>query len=138
MANRVILGEFNGDYVLRVSRPGHNVLNTALARKNLAFDSRWPETLQVVNQGRVFQPAAGTIQSISHGGIAHATGSVVLMWVEYNGYLTKLDGSWGANAGHSSFRAWTTNSTIQFRRQNNGSNHPDVWLQFITLRQSNG
>lgn len=44
MANRVVLGAFDGTYVLRVSRPGFNVLSTGLTRSQLSFDSRWPET----------------------------------------------------------------------------------------------
>lgn len=43
MANRVVLGAFNGTYVLRVSRPGYNVLDPALPPERLVFDSRWAE-----------------------------------------------------------------------------------------------
>lgn len=44
MVNRVVLGAFDGTYVLRASRPGFDVLNTGLTRNQLAFDSRWSET----------------------------------------------------------------------------------------------
>lgn len=43
MANRIVLGAFDGTFVLRVSRPGFNVLTTTLTKDQLAFDSRWAE-----------------------------------------------------------------------------------------------
>jgi hypothetical protein len=41
MSNRIVLGAFDGTFVLRVSRPGYNVLDTSLAQDGIAFDSRW-------------------------------------------------------------------------------------------------
>lgn len=51
MANRIILGAFDGTYVLRVSRPGFDVLNPSLPPEQLAFDSRWQETGNVYMEG---------------------------------------------------------------------------------------
>lgn len=51
MANRVVLGAFDGAYVLRVSRPGFNVLDPALPPEHLAFDSRWQEAGNVYMEG---------------------------------------------------------------------------------------
>lgn len=52
MANRMLLGKFAaGDFRLRVSRPGFNVLND-LTRKNIAFDSTFPDTLSIYQVGR--------------------------------------------------------------------------------------
>lgn len=53
MANRTILGEFDGTYVLRVSRPGADVLNASLSPEFLAFDSRWQDTARVYMSGVV-------------------------------------------------------------------------------------
>lgn len=53
MANRVVLGAFDGTYVLRVSRPGYNVLSTSLTSEQLAFDSRWQEAGNVYMTGSV-------------------------------------------------------------------------------------
>ncbi|TKT78434.1 hypothetical protein [Aquamicrobium sp. LC103] len=53
MANRVILGAFDGTYVLRVSRPGFNVLSTGLPNESLVFDSRWVESSNIFMQGAV-------------------------------------------------------------------------------------
>jgi hypothetical protein len=53
MANRVVLGAFDNTFVLRVSRPGNNVLDTALAPEKLSFDSRWNSLLKVVQQGTI-------------------------------------------------------------------------------------
>lgn len=52
MANRVVLGALPGGGLgLRVSRPGKNVLDTGLAPKDLAFDSRWPAAMRLVKSG---------------------------------------------------------------------------------------
>lgn len=140
MANRMILGSFNGDHVLRVSRPEHNVLNPNLARKNLAFDSQWPETMQVIHSDRVSYPASSTANtfSIPHGGLSLSTGAVVLMWLEWGGYMYRLNAQ-GVGVSHTTFQGWSTNSHIQVYRQHNGPNPlVSVHIQFVTLRQSNG
>lgn len=41
MANRLVIGNFDGQSRVRVSKPGKNVLNAALDRTDLAFDSAW-------------------------------------------------------------------------------------------------
>lgn len=53
MSNRVILGAFDSTFVLRVSRPGADVLNTALPVEQLAFDSRWASLAVIHQQGLV-------------------------------------------------------------------------------------
>jgi hypothetical protein len=55
MSNRVVLGAFDGTYVLRVSRPGFDVLDPNLAKELLAFDSRWDEA------GNVYMTGSGVI-----------------------------------------------------------------------------
>lgn len=52
MANRVILGDFNGQMVLRVSRPGFNVLDPGLTVDQLAFDSRWAQSVSIHSSGQ--------------------------------------------------------------------------------------
>jgi hypothetical protein len=53
MSNRLILGAFDSTFVLRVSRPGANVLDPALPVEKLAFDSRWASLAVVHQQGLV-------------------------------------------------------------------------------------
>ena len=66
MANRTLLGRFpNGEYGLRISRPGHNVLDMGLAPKNLAFDSRWPKALKIVKKGTTTNRQTVSFPSLS-------------------------------------------------------------------------
>ena len=51
MANRLVLGAFDGDMVLRVSRPGYNVLSTGLTAEQISFDSRWVSTGKIWTRG---------------------------------------------------------------------------------------
>ena len=53
MANRLILGAFNGSMVLRVSRPGYNVLDDSLPASAISFDSRWGIAANVMQTGIV-------------------------------------------------------------------------------------
>lgn len=53
MANRVVLGSFGGTYVLRVSRPGFNVLDDGLSPNAVAFDSRWSDAGNLYMSGSV-------------------------------------------------------------------------------------
>lgn len=53
MTNRLILGQFDGTYLLRVSRPGFDAMDPNLRPSQLAFDSRWMTTLQVHISGNV-------------------------------------------------------------------------------------
>ncbi|QIG75629.1 hypothetical protein EVC20_058 [Rhizobium phage RHph_Y2_17_1] len=57
MTNRVVLGAFAGTYVLRISKPGFDVLNTSLADGNLSFDSRWSSVGKLWTKGQVPQSA---------------------------------------------------------------------------------
>jgi hypothetical protein len=52
MANRVVFGELPGGGLgLRVSRPGYNVLDSALRDEKIAFDSRWPAAMRLIKSG---------------------------------------------------------------------------------------
>jgi hypothetical protein len=53
MSNRLVLGSFDNTYLLRVSRPGANVLNPSLPVESLAFDSRWTNMFTVVQSGNI-------------------------------------------------------------------------------------
>lgn len=57
MANRVVLGAFDGTYVLRVSTPTKNVLDTALSKQDIVFDSRWYNTLNLHQKGSCSIPS---------------------------------------------------------------------------------
>ncbi|MBX4911374.1 hypothetical protein HJA82_29110 [Rhizobium bangladeshense] len=69
MANRVVLGAFAGTYVLRISKPGFDVLDTSLSAGNLSFDSRWSSVGKVWTKGQV--PASAWSQ-FSSGGTPNA------------------------------------------------------------------
>lgn len=52
MVQRVVLGKVaTGDYRLRVSKPGFDVMNLSLARKDVYFDTEWISTLLVIASG---------------------------------------------------------------------------------------
>ena len=66
MSDRVLLGALGGgDYGLRVSRPGYDVTDPALAKEQLAFDSRWTEVSNVWMAGSVVFTPSGT--TVSYG-----------------------------------------------------------------------
>lgn len=67
MANRVVVGAFAGTYVLRVSRPGFDVLNGGLTPEQLVFDSRWSEAGNVFLRGSVVRANAGDATQIMFG-----------------------------------------------------------------------
>jgi len=56
MANRLVLGEFNGEQALRISRPGYNVLSPGLWPEELSFDSRWTEIDWIFMHGYIAIP----------------------------------------------------------------------------------
>lgn len=61
MANRIVLGELpGGGHGLRVSKPGSNVLSTGLQGRDVAFDSRWLGSSQLVTMGSVAVPVTGS------------------------------------------------------------------------------
>jgi hypothetical protein len=53
MTNRVVIGEFEGTYVLRVSRPGYNAMDPNLPSIGLVFDSRWATFAAIHMNGSV-------------------------------------------------------------------------------------
>lgn len=70
MTNRVVYGALpGGGYGIRVSRPGNDVLNTALTGKQLAFDSRWTSSARVFLNGSVVIGVGGigTFYTVSFG-----------------------------------------------------------------------
>lgn len=68
MVNRVVLGALPGGGVgLRVSRPGFDVLNTALTGKQIAFDSRWAASGRVVTMGAVSVPNTDSATTVNFG-----------------------------------------------------------------------
>lgn len=60
MVNRVVLGAHAGTYVLRVSRPGYNVLNDSIPLSAVAFDSRWGDDLRIYQQGTFAVPSGNS------------------------------------------------------------------------------
>ena len=66
MANRVVLGAFDNTYVLRISKPGFNVLDPNLSAGQLVFDSRWSEYTSVHSEGIAsFAPGQSTV-AVAH------------------------------------------------------------------------
>ena len=51
MTNRLIMGSFDGTFVLRISMPGYDVLNTSLTPNQVVFDSRWIDTSKIFFKG---------------------------------------------------------------------------------------
>lgn len=51
MTPRSILGMFDGQYRLRVSRPGYDVTDVNLTEEQLAFDSAWLESANLFMSG---------------------------------------------------------------------------------------
>lgn len=141
MANRLILGEFGGDYVLRVSRPSRNVLDPNLARKHLAFDSRWPENMNILQAASVpLPPAASNPPRLD---IAHPanypTAPVGFAWTEFGGHVYQLD------AGRTAISSMNTNlSMIMTRSQMRVgwstyfTTRPELTVHYVILRNANG
>lgn len=134
MANRVVLGEFDGDYVLRISRPGFNVLSTSLPRQNLAFDSRWPENMNIVTSATVTVSGAG-IFSVPHG-MSYSNGPVAFAWFERNGYVHQAD-SIGAQfvdgQNLRSVKLFVTPTHVEISRTVSST-----LVHYLVLRNSNG
>lgn len=66
MANRVIMGSFNGDYRLRISAPGYDVLNTGLVSPQLRFSTDWGRLGNIWMQGTITM-GANTTQDLMFG-----------------------------------------------------------------------
>jgi hypothetical protein len=84
MANRVVIGAFDGTFALRLSRPGYNVLDPALPPENLAFDSRWTSSTNLVLSGEAtFVNASGVTQPITvYYGETFAVVPLVLVYIQ--------------------------------------------------------
>lgn len=51
MSNRLVLGNFYDEQVLRIARPGYDVLDKNLKSKFVAFDSRSSEVMNIYLNG---------------------------------------------------------------------------------------
>lgn len=51
MTNRIVIGFYDNEYRFRMSRPGFDVLNTNLNAEQLAFDSKWDDSLMLLTEG---------------------------------------------------------------------------------------
>ena len=80
MANRVVIGAFDGTYVLRTSQPGNDVLNAGLTPNQLSFDSRWSEIGNWLSSGRFVWNHDETSKTITYGQTFSSPPSV-LAWV---------------------------------------------------------
>ncbi len=67
MADRVLLGAFEGTYVFRASRPGYDVKNASLSSEKLSFDSRWPEIGNILSRGTFQISGNGPAQNVYFG-----------------------------------------------------------------------
>ncbi|EKF17058.1 hypothetical protein [Nitratireductor pacificus] len=56
MTDRLVLGAFDGTFVLRGSRPGFDVLDPSLLPEHLSFDSRWIEAGNIISRGEFVNP----------------------------------------------------------------------------------
>ena len=85
MANRVVIGNFNGEQVCRISRPGFDVLDSALSKDNLVFDSRWVQTSSVLYSGSAVTDQSNGVsnfKTITYP-VAFAAGTLPLVIVVY-------------------------------------------------------
>lgn len=57
MVNRTVLGAMDGTFGLKVSKPGFDVLTST--GKQLVFDSRWTESLNLLMSGEMTVPSGG-------------------------------------------------------------------------------
>lgn len=64
MTNRVVLGDFDGTKVLRISRAGNDVLDPDLPKEGLSFDSRWLVALRFMTSGS-FVSGIGTVGMVT-------------------------------------------------------------------------
>lgn len=83
MANRVVIGAFDGTYVLRVSKPGYNALDPDLPSAGLVFDSRWATFAAVHQQGTISLPVTPDTPASTY--VYHGTGFVpFVIWFLVN------------------------------------------------------
>ena len=135
MANRVVLGAFDGTHVLRVSRPGFNVLSTGLTPKQLAFDSRWQESGNVFMSGNFSAPATGSWLTIPFGTTFNTPPLVLLRIIgdgpRYLPSLSQVD-LWVNTSEHNSILINTSN--FQYRKgQFNDLNFMDTRTVYHTV-----
>ncbi|OQM75602.1 hypothetical protein [Manganibacter manganicus] len=103
MANRVLLGNFNGDYKVRISRPGFDVMDANLNNNQLSFTSDSPEIGRIVQRGMINLVPAGydDISDVTvNFGVTYAEIPIVLAFVNNNGkYLciNTLTSDWQDN-----------------------------------------
>ncbi|EKF43971.1 hypothetical protein NA8A_04145 [Nitratireductor indicus C115] len=90
MANRIVLGAFDGTFVLRASRPGYDVLDPALLPEHVSFDSRWQEAGNIVQRG-TFKLSGSSTFNITYPGAVTAP---PLVMVTMSGENNNLDQWW--------------------------------------------
>lgn len=87
MTNRVIMGKFQNDFVLRASIPGYDVLDPNLPPERLVFDSRWSKVSSIYLDTWVYVPIERTNYertTLWFGKWFDPLPSVLLMWYPDN------------------------------------------------------
>ncbi|QIG76836.1 hypothetical protein EVC30_007 [Rhizobium phage RHph_Y1_11] len=116
MANRVVLGAYNGTYAFRVSFPGFNVLDPALTKDQLAFSSEtsWAtETANILLTGFFLWSGSTYIDVLFGQTFATNKIPMVLFWpflssgqVNGSDYIYQESWSDGGVSGTKQFRAF--------------------------------
>jgi len=57
MSNRILIGDLNGEEVIRVAKPGYNVADVNLSIDGLSFDSRWQAVGKILLSGKTSLPS---------------------------------------------------------------------------------
>lgn len=114
MTQRVILGQFSSQMRLRVSRPGYDVLDPNLTKRQLAFDSTTESNMRVITSGEIILAANMTEAAIYTFPNSIAPAPLVLAWVRdsADGWYLPL------GAGTYGFYAWMYASYTEIRARN--------------------
>lgn len=121
MANRVVLGAFDGTYVLRVSRPGFNVLSTGLTTNQLAFDSRWSDTGLEFMSGNFTADNSGSV-TINYGTTFATPPTVIFRIIGDGGAYKTTDSNWTLEPATGVSNVNVNTSSFTFTKGSGG--HP--------------
>ena len=77
MADHVLMGAFDGTFVIRTSLPGFDVKNTGLPPESVSFDSRWPEIGNVLVTGEF--RLSGTSEKLIYFGTTFTAPPLVIL-----------------------------------------------------------